>query len=106
MIYPPLYNDTNWMNQLLPIVGQLLDEQNLIEHPIPMLTNSNFSIISESIPSVQLTLGTQKFPFDEQSTNLFEESCLSLALNASLSIICHFQDRGDNVLHAKFDGAS
>ncbi|MDG2348453.1 MAG: hypothetical protein P8L77_03210 [Gammaproteobacteria bacterium] len=105
MAYPPLYNDTNWMNQLLPMVSQLVDEQSLIEHPIPMLTNSHFSIISESIPSVQLTLGTQKFPFDEVSSNTFEESCLSLGLSALLSIVCHYQDRGNNVLTAKFDGA-
>lgn len=106
MIYPPLYNDTNWMNQLLPIVGQLLDEQSLVEHPIPMLTNSHFSIISESVPSVQLTIGAQKFPFDDQNTNLFEERCLVLALEASLSIVSQYQDRGDNILKGKFESAN
>lgn len=106
MVYPPLYNDTYWMNQVLPLVSQLVDDQNLIEHPIPMLTNSNFSIISESLPSVQLTLGTQKYPFDEQANTHFEESCLSLALNAMLNVVCAYQDRGNNVLHAKFDGTS
>lgn len=104
MCYPPLYNDTSAMNQVLPIVSQFVNDQDLIEHPIPMLTNSNFSIISESIPSVELSFGTQSTVKENTSSHPFDESVLALALNACTAIVCQQMNRDDNVLHAKFDG--
>lgn len=104
LLFPPLYNDTTWLNQLLPTIGQYVNEQDFIEHPIPVLTNSHFSIISESLPSAEITFGTQKVSLNENNTQHFEESCLSLALRSALSIICQQQHRGDNILHAQFDG--
>lgn len=102
---PALYNDTHWLNQLLPVLEQLVSAEYLIETPIPCIENDYFSVLSESMACVQLTLGTRAVEAD--STNpqpLFQDSSMCTALAAALGIIFRYINKDHNILSGQFDG--
>lgn len=103
---PTLYNDTHWLNQLLPILEQLVSAEHLIETPIPCLENNYFAVISETMACVQLTLGTRKVGEESSASPVFQDSCMSVALAAALGIIFRYINKDHNVVSGQFDGGN